>query len=95
MGDEESLIISFTSRLNQEFSIKDLSDLNYFLGLEVTYTADGLFLCQSKYCKDVLTRVDLLDSKPFPTPLATHDTFTSNGPLFFDPTLYRSLVGAL
>lgn len=38
MGNDESTIGTFISRLNTEFAIKDLGDLNYFLGLEVVHT---------------------------------------------------------
>ncbi|GJR98188.1 hypothetical protein Tco_0270362, partial [Tanacetum coccineum] len=47
-GNDESVIATFTSRLNHEFAIKDLGALNYFLGLEVAYTDNGLFLTQSR-----------------------------------------------
>lgn len=40
-GNDELAITSFISRLNREFAIKDLGDLNYFLGLEVAYTENG------------------------------------------------------
>ncbi|GJV28059.1 retrovirus-related pol polyprotein from transposon RE1 [Tanacetum coccineum] len=70
-------------------------DLSYFLGLEVSYTNDGLFLSQAKYATDVLTRAALLDSKPVSTPLAANEVFVTGGSLFANPTLYRSLVGAL
>ncbi|GJZ86599.1 retrovirus-related pol polyprotein from transposon RE1 [Tanacetum coccineum] len=93
--NNESLLTSFTTRLNQEFAIKDLGDLSYFLGLEVSYTNDGLFLSQAKYATDVLTRAALLDSKPVSTPLAANEVFVTGGSLFANPTLYRSLVGAL
>ncbi|GJZ55767.1 uncharacterized mitochondrial protein-like protein [Tanacetum coccineum] len=77
-GNNESLLTSFTTRLNQEFAIKDLGDLSYFLGLEVSYTNDGLFLSQAKYATDVLTRAALLDSKPVSTPLATNEVFVTD-----------------
>ncbi|GKB02295.1 retrovirus-related pol polyprotein from transposon RE1 [Tanacetum coccineum] len=94
-GNNESLLTSFTTRLNQEFAIKDLGDLSYFLGLEVSYTNDGLFLSQAKYATDVLTRATLMNSKPVSTPLAANEVFVTGGSLFANPTLYRSLVGAL
>ncbi|GJW81891.1 retrovirus-related pol polyprotein from transposon TNT 1-94 [Tanacetum coccineum] len=77
------------------FAIKDLGGLSYFLGLEVSYTNDGLFLSQAKYATYVLTRAALLDSKPVSTPLAANEVFVTGGSLFANPTLYRSLVGAL
>ncbi|XP_076912187.1 uncharacterized protein LOC143570413 [Bidens hawaiensis] len=92
-GNNESTISAFISRLNAEFAIKELGDLNYFLGLEVAYT--DLFLTQSKYATDILKCAGLYDSKPIGTPLAPHETFTTNREPHSDPTLYRSLVGAL
>ena len=76
-GNQESMITSFIDRLHNEFSIKDLGDLNYFLRLEVAYTNDGLFLCVSQYARDILDRVDLLDAKLIHTSLAPHESFTT------------------
>ncbi|XP_071694579.1 uncharacterized protein [Rutidosis leptorrhynchoides] len=94
-GNNRDLIIKFISRLNVEFAIKDLGRLSYFLGLEVTYTDSGLFLSQTKYAHDILTRAKMLESKPIATPLETFEVITSTGVPFNDHTLYRSLVGAL
>ena len=56
---------------------------------------NGLFLTQAKYAHDILTRAGLLDSKPASTPLSTSDYLVTSGSPCSDPTLYRSLVGAL
>lgn len=34
--------------LHQQFSIKDLGKLNYFLVIEVAYTSEGIILSQKK-----------------------------------------------
>ncbi|KAI3710109.1 hypothetical protein L2E82_39883 [Cichorium intybus] len=94
-GNDEKVIQKFINRLYQEFAITDLGPLNYFLGLEVTYTPNGLFLSQAKYAYDILSRAGLLDAKPVGTPLNTTELFTTHGTPFHDPTMYRSLVGAL
>ncbi|KAJ0834758.1 putative RNA-directed DNA polymerase [Helianthus annuus] len=94
-GNQPSTIQSFISCLNREFAIKDLGKLNYFLGLEVTYTQKGLFLNQSKYALDILTRAKMLEAKPAPTPLSTNVSFMSVGEPYPDTTHYRSIVGAL
>lgn len=94
-GNDKRFIQRFIARLNVEFSIKDLGRLSYFLGLEVTYTTDGLFLSQNKYARDILLRADLLDSKPVATPLPPGQQFFSKGVPIPYSTLYRSLVGAL
>lgn len=54
IGNHEQTIKAFITRLYKEFAIKDLGEFNYFLGLEVTYTINGLFLNQSKYARDIL-----------------------------------------
>ncbi|PHT52590.1 hypothetical protein CQW23_07052 [Capsicum baccatum] len=56
----------------------------------------GYFLCQSKYVKDLLSRANLLSSKPVSTPLSPKSLLHSeDSPPFSDPTLYRNLVGGL
>ncbi|KAJ9553250.1 hypothetical protein OSB04_017295 [Centaurea solstitialis] len=70
-------------------------ELNYFIGLEITYTANRLFLNQSKHAKDIFARAQMLDGKLAPTPLATNTSFTTSGEPFPDPSHYRSIVGSL
>ncbi|KAF5462625.1 hypothetical protein F2P56_018614 [Juglans regia] len=94
-GNNSSLLDSFARKLNSEFATKDLGSLSYFLGLEATYTIDGLFISQLIYAQDILTRAQLLDSKPVHTPMVVSQHLTGDGLAFLDPTLYRSLVGAL
>lgn len=94
-GNNSSLLASFTWKLNSEFATKDLGPLSYFLGLESTTTSDGLFISQLKYARDILTHVQLLDSKPIQTPMVVSKTPSANGPLFSNPTFYRFLIGAL
>jgi hypothetical protein len=40
--------------LQKEFALKDLGDLHYFLGIEVTKIKNGLLLTQEKYASDLL-----------------------------------------
>ncbi|XP_021997220.1 uncharacterized mitochondrial protein AtMg00810-like [Helianthus annuus] len=94
-GNNDTAITTFISHLHHEFAIKYHGDLNYFLGLEVLYTHTGLFLTQAKYAADILLHAQLLEAKPVSTPLAPHESFSANGVPYSDPTLYRSLLGAL
>lgn len=45
-GNHEPSIARFITRLKNEFDIKDMGKLSYFLGVEVSYKYDGLFLNQ-------------------------------------------------
>ena len=93
--NNSSLLACFTCKLHSEFATKDLGSLSYFLGLKATPTTNGLFISQLKYACDILTRTQLLDSKPVHTPMVVSQHLSSDGPLFSNPTLYLSLVDAL
>lgn len=45
--------------LHDPFKIKDLGLLNYFLGIEVSYTSSGVLLHQKKFIADLLKKVSL------------------------------------
>jgi hypothetical protein len=40
--------------LEEDFALKDLGDLHYFLGIEVTNINDGIMLTQHKYVTELL-----------------------------------------
>lgn len=44
-GTHLSVIHSLIARLQQEFPLKDLGPLSFFLGIQVTCNGDGLHLC--------------------------------------------------
>jgi hypothetical protein len=94
-GSSSSLIRTFITRLSKEFSMKDLGDLHYFLGVEVQPNEKGLFLSQTKYALDLLHRASMTDAKPISTPFVVGNHLSAEGQLFSDPTLFRSLAGAL
>ena len=50
-------------QLKQEFEIKDLGKLKYFLGIEVAYSKQGIFISQQKYVLDLLKKTEKLGSK--------------------------------
>ena len=76
--------------------MKDLGHLNYFLGLEIIHSIDGLYITQAKYASELLSRAGLTDSKTIDTPveLNAHLTPTGGKPLS-NPSLYKRLVGSL
>lgn len=57
LGNNKKFIQHFTNKLNTIFILKDLSELSFFLGIQVTKTNDGLHLNQTKSIKDLLDKV--------------------------------------
>lgn len=51
------------SVLDDKFNIKDLGDLKYFLGLEISRSSQDISLCQGRYSLDLLHDTRLLTSK--------------------------------
>lgn len=63
------MIASLISQMHCTFLIKDLGRLNYFIGLEFSYTPNGLFLSQSKYASHIFFHAQLHESKSLATPM--------------------------
>ncbi|KAM1079132.1 hypothetical protein ACFX2B_013731 [Malus domestica] len=95
-GSATIVIQQVIDALTSEFNIKDLGPLHYFLGIQISKTAKGLFLSQQKYVQDLLVKTEMLDSKPCDTPcLPSNRLLKDDGDPYPNPTLYRSVVGAL
>ena len=96
IGDDLSGIQELNDFLNQQFEIKDLGHLSYFLGLEITHSTDGLYITQAKYASELLSRAGLTDSKIVNTPVELNTHLTpSGGKPTSNPSLYRCLIGNL
>lgn len=91
-----SLLQTIITGLQSEFAMTDLGTLSYFLGISVKRTQSGMFLSQEKYANEIITRAGLSSCKPVSTPVDTNAKLSASaGPSVQDPTLYRSLAGAL
>ncbi|PWA54870.1 hypothetical protein CTI12_AA431350 [Artemisia annua] len=76
-----ALLQRIIDSLHQEFSMTDLGPLNYFLGISVTL--------------EILERVGMRNCHSCRTPVDTESKLGADGTPVADPTLYRSLAGAL
>jgi hypothetical protein len=65
-----SVVTALLSDIQSKFALKDLGDLHYFLGIEVSHTKEGIYLSQKKYTTDILQRVGMTTCKPVNTPLS-------------------------
>lgn len=90
-----ALLQRIITALHGEFAMTDLGSLNYFLRISTTRTASRMFLSQSKFAKEILERAHVQKCNPCRTPVDTESKLGPDGTPFADPTLYRSLAGAL
>jgi histone deacetylase 1/2 len=84
-------------QLQEDFAVKDLGSLHYFLGIEVSHQSNGLVLTQHKYTRDLLARTNMTASKGVPTPMLPTEKLSLDGGELLsseDATRYRSVMGA-
>jgi Reverse transcriptase (RNA-dependent DNA polymerase) len=56
-------------QLKENFNIKDLGLLKYFLGIEIAHSPKGIFISQRKYTLDLFRETEKLECKPSSTPI--------------------------
>lgn len=66
-GKNHLFVEAFVQALSHQFSLKELGNLNYFLGVEVLSTSNGPLLSQQKNMLDILERTKMGDAKKYPT----------------------------
>jgi hypothetical protein len=92
----DSLAHEFFEEMKQEFEMSMIGELNYFLGLQVKQTVEGIFISQSKYAKDLVKRFGLDGKSRARTPMSTSVKISSDlAGKSIDPSLYRSMIGSL
>jgi len=73
-----------------------IGELNYFLGLQVKQTSEGIYISQSKYAKDLVKRFGLDGKSNASTPMSTSVKISADlTNKQVDPTLYRSMIESL
>ena len=77
IGNEKQ-IIENKKKLAEEFKMKDLGLMHYFLEMEVWQILEWIFLNQGKYAVEILKIFDMLDCKVMATPMDTNLKFLSD-----------------
>ncbi|CAN1328581.1 Retrovirus-related Pol polyprotein from transposon TNT 1-94, partial [Linum perenne] len=66
-GSDSHGISQIRQIMSSQFQLKELGDLSYFLGLQITRSAKGVFVNQRKYITDLLDMANMVDCKPCQT----------------------------
>lgn len=95
-GNNEIHLQSFITKLDTEFSMKDLGHLHHFLGIKASFTSGGLYLTQASYVMALLKRTNMDGAKPYRShALSGKKLGHDDGDPLDDPFEYRSVLGAL
>jgi hypothetical protein len=85
-----------STEMKKEFEMPMLGELTFFLDLQVTQIEKGIFICQSKYVKEILKKFQMEYCKPMSTPMVTGCKLSLNDDSpKVDQTMYRSMIGSL
>jgi transposase InsO family protein len=104
ISNSVSALTKLKADLTRLFSMKDLGDAEYVLGIQIerNRTSRTLSISQGEYIRNVLERFGMADCKPVATPLETSSKLTkADCPPPGSPTdaaftrLYQSAVGAI
>ena len=95
-GNDEREKHDVKQRLAKEFEIKELRKLKYFLGIEVAYSTQGIFISKQKYMTDLLAEIGKIECKPVSAPMdPNHKLGEAKEEPMVDKRMYRRLVGRL
>ncbi|GKV13735.1 hypothetical protein SLEP1_g24719 [Rubroshorea leprosula] len=61
----------FSKAMQGEFEMSMMGELNFFLGLQIKQSKEGIFINQSKYTKEMLKKFGMETCKPIATPMST------------------------
>ena len=83
-------------KLAEEFEMKDLGLMHYFLGLEVWQSSDGIFLNQGKCAIEIMKKFNMLECKAMATPMDSNlKLLADDSSKLVDATHYRQIIGSL
>ncbi|GJU92670.1 retrovirus-related pol polyprotein from transposon TNT 1-94 [Tanacetum coccineum] len=92
----QNLYDDFAKIMHDEFEMSMMGELNFFLGLQIKQTEDGIVFNQSKYIKEMLKKFGLEDSKPTKTLISTKIKLTKDDEAdSADSTKYQGMIGNL
>ena len=106
-GTDPGKIAEIKSEFTQRYEMKDLGELNYYLGMKVTRTADYIQLDQHRYTLDILSKYDHLlqefANKKYATPMekdlklrkAEAESMSEQQRDYVERFPYQNIVGAL
>ena len=96
-GTNQQAIDQLKQSLKKKFKLKELGDLSWCLGIQITRSQSGkqFALSQRKFIDDILKRFNMTECKPVTTPMEPNAKFVKGNPDEVIDVPYRSVIGSL
>nr|KYP57385.1 Retrovirus-related Pol polyprotein from transposon TNT 1-94 [Cajanus cajan] len=92
----ENLYQEFSKLMQDEFQMSMMGELEFFLGLQIVQSNEGIKIHQTKCTKELLKKYKMEDAKPIKTPMHPSSTLSLNeDSLDVDSTMYQGMLGSL
>ena len=98
-SNDDEFVNNIKSGLMKKFVLKDLQDLNYFLGINIEHTSDSILINQKQFILKMLNQYGMQDCKTSSTPM---EIYSSNNSEDTEDTVkieesipFRSAIGSL
>lgn len=80
----------------QEFEMSDLGKMKHFLGVEIKQSQEGIFICQRRYAREVLTRFGMDESNFVKNPIVIGTRLHKDeAGAKVNETVFKQMVGSL
>lgn len=95
-GSDLSMCNEFKNSMMMEFDMSDLGRMKHFLGVEVLQNSNGIFICQRRYVREVLTKFEMASSNAVKNLIVPGTKLSKDeGGTKVDTTLFKQLIGSL
>jgi hypothetical protein len=95
-GSSHTLVSSFQKIMEKEFQMTMMEELNFFLGIQVEQTKQGIFVHQAKYTKDLMKKFNMAELNPVSTPMSMATVLDPDeNDKVVDQREYRSMIVSL
>ncbi|OMO61385.1 Integrase, catalytic core [Corchorus capsularis] len=74
-GSDSSMVCSFKNEMEKVSEMTDLGEINYFLGMEISQSQNGIFIGQHKFSKEIMKKFHMENCKAVSTPLMSRVCF--------------------
>ncbi|KAI3827838.1 hypothetical protein L1987_01925 [Smallanthus sonchifolius] len=92
----EGMCREFEKVMKSKFEMRNMGELSFFLGLQVSQRENGIYLHQTKYVQDILSKYKMSDGTTYGTPIpVNHGLHPDRDGKDVDSRLYRGMIGSL